>query len=192
MRFKAFQNFSFGKLIDKNKKDKTETEEVLATEVTEIEDNDSVKTGEHSQEPAGTDDIILGAEDITIRPHGPAEELSIEPEDMQNDASITLDEVDGEESTTLGEEVNISEVSAEKTTALKEAPVAVDPAPAEEKNEAKPDEGDSLNNLFSTEEDEENPLASLINSLPDVTVQELMDDLEEIQRIINEWRPSTK
>jgi hypothetical protein len=198
MRIKAFQNFSIGKLIEKNKKDKPGAEDAPIPEITEIKDNingqaeDVENATEKLDELSGKAGIIVEADDIPVRPHGPTAELSVEPEDLNNDVGLTLDEVDGEESTTLGEEVNISEVSAEKTTALKEAPVAADPAPAEEKNEAKPDEGDSLNNLFSTEEDEENPLASLINSLPDVTVQELMDDLEEIQRIINEWRPSTK
>ena len=62
----------------------------------------------------------------------------------------------------------------------------------EEKKEAKPDDADSLNNLFSSEEEEENPLAGLINSLPDVTARELMDDLAEIQRIIKEWKPNPK
>ena len=62
----------------------------------------------------------------------------------------------------------------------------------EEKKEEKPDDDDSLNNLFSNDEEEENPLASLINSLPDVTARELMDDLAEIHRIIKEWRPSSK
>ena len=47
-----------------------------------------------------------------------------------------------------------------------------------------------LNSLFSMNEEEENPLAALINSLPDVTVRELMDDLDEIHRIIKEWKPN--
>ena len=47
-------------------------------------------------------------------------------------------------------------------------------------------EVDSLNNLFSQDEEEENLLANLINSLPEVTAQELLDDLQEINEIIRE------
>jgi hypothetical protein len=62
-------------------------------------------------------------------------------------------------------------------------------APAEaEKEPAKEEESDSLNSLFSQEDDEENPLAALINSLPDVTVEELLADLQEIKEVIQEWR----
>ncbi|MCX7912272.1 MAG: hypothetical protein N2506_04850 [Dehalococcoidales bacterium] len=47
--------------------------------------------------------------------------------------------------------------------------------------------GVSFSELFSTDEDDENPLASLINSLPDVTTEEIMEDIEEVKRIIEEW-----
>jgi hypothetical protein len=85
------------------------------------------------------------------------------------------------------------------TAAPKAEPVAavLDPAPPEVKledtKESQPDENDdSLNKLFSDQEEEENPLASLIANLPDVTVQELMDDLEEIKKIIREWKANSK
>jgi hypothetical protein len=45
---------------------------------------------------------------------------------------------------------------------------------------------DSLSNLFNQDEEEENPLAALINSLPDVSAQELLDDLQEIKDIIRD------
>ncbi len=52
------------------------------------------------------------------------------------------------------------------------------------------DDSDDLSNLFSQEEEEEHPLANLINFLPDVSVQELVDDIEEIKSIIKEWQQS--
>jgi hypothetical protein len=190
MRFKAFKNFSIGKVKDKNEKGKSVSEEEAVAEVTEIEDKANAPAAKPPQDP-GTADIILGADDVPIRPHGPAAELSIEPEDLEDNTGA-LDEEDNDGAVKPGEEVKTTEISVEKASAPKEAPAAAAPAPAPEKTEAKTDEGDSLNNLFSTEEDEENPLASLINSLPDVTAQELMDDLEEIHRIIKEWRPSAR
>ena len=62
-------------------------------------------------------------------------------------------------------------------------------APNEPKAEPDPLGGDnSLANLFSQEEEEENPLASLINALPNVAASELMDDLQEIRDIIEQER----
>jgi hypothetical protein len=201
MRFKAFKNFSIGKLRDKNKKDEPEAEDSPTPEIAEIKDKIKGKTSgvakadEPSPKLSPNAGIILEADDIPIRPHGPAGELSLEPEELEHDVSLTLDDVDSD-SIKLGEEVEISEVDAVKAAASKAPPPAVAAVPAEVKPEAKqetkPDENDSLNNLFSDEEVEENPLASLIESLPDVTVRELLDDLEEIKRIIKEWRPSSK
>jgi hypothetical protein len=49
-------------------------------------------------------------------------------------------------------------------------------------------DAESLKALFDSHEEEENPLAKLINSLPDITVDELMDDLKEIKDIIRDWQ----
>ena len=49
-------------------------------------------------------------------------------------------------------------------------------------------DADSLKALFTSEEKEVNPLVSLINSLPDITIDELMDDLKEIKGIIRDWQ----
>ena len=50
------------------------------------------------------------------------------------------------------------------------------------------DAGNSLSGIFSEDEEEENPLANLIKSMPEYTTQEIVEDLNEIQRIIHEWR----
>ena len=52
------------------------------------------------------------------------------------------------------------------------------------------DDSESLSNLFNDDEEEENPLEKLINSLPDVSTQELIDDLNEIKGIIKDWQQS--
>ena len=46
---------------------------------------------------------------------------------------------------------------------------------------AEPDDGDDL---FGMEEEEENPLVGLIASLPEVTVDELMQDMADIKEIL--------
>lgn len=208
MRFKALRDFSVDIFKDKPKKykpkrDKPGVEDAQAVEITEIEakingkTKDMEKSAKKLKGPTTKDGIAIPADDIPVRPHGPAAELSLEPEDLQKSAGITLDDEEIDDSVKLGEEVKITEVSTEKVAvAPKGVPAAVAVAPVaekkEEKKEEKPDDADSLNSLFSSDEEEANPLASLINSLPDVTARELMDDLAEIQRIIKEWRPSSK
>jgi hypothetical protein len=200
MHLKVFDKLSRGNLIDKRKKDKigapAEPDQELKENEAEMHD-----TGEA---------ITLPSDVIPIRPHGPVAELTLDEEEQQNTAGITLDEVEINDSTKLGEDIKIAEVTAVKAmaappgaqaTVTPNIPAAVTttapvtekkPDSQEAKKEEKTQDADSLKNLFNTEEEEENPLASLINSLPDVSVREIMDDLAEIQRIIKEWRPSRK
>jgi hypothetical protein len=140
------------------------------------------------------------------RPHGPAGELSLEEVNDQN-GDIALVEInDNPDNIKVGEvkpsvipKENLSaKPSGFKTTKIgaNGADAAVAPAaiqqPAAEKPEEKPADPskNDLNSLFSTDEEEENPLAALINNLPDVTARELLDDLDEIHRIIKEWKPN--
>jgi hypothetical protein len=91
------------------------------------------------------------------------------------------------------EATQVKDIQAEGTPA-EATPAEASAAPekpGETEKEIKPDAGgvdDSLNNLFSDQEEEENPLANLIKSLPDVTAGELIDDLKEIKGIIKEWQ----
>jgi hypothetical protein len=203
MRIKAFKNLSIGKLRDRDRKAPSGVKDEPAPEITEIEDKikektgDDARGGERTQETSPQAKITPGADDIHVRPHGPAAELTVEPEDPKQDIDLTLDELD-DNSISLGGEIKISEVG-ESVSTPKEGPAADVPDPAvpevklEDTEKSQPDENnDSLNNLFSDQEEEENPLASLVAALPDVTVQELMDDLEEIKRIIREWKPTSK
>ncbi len=198
MRIKALKNLSIGKTKNKSKKVDIEADDSEIPEISEIKEGEKEDTtGQKKQEPSRQTDTIPEPDDIIAKPHGPVAELSIEPEDLENDSGFTLDELDDNDSLKLGEEIKISEVTAESTVPSPEEAPTVATAPAnvakpEEQQETKLDDGDSLNNLFSEDEEEENTLASLINSLPDVSIQELMDDLEEIHRIIKEWRPTSK
>jgi hypothetical protein len=68
--------------------------------------------------------------------------------------------------------------------------MSINEKPAEEKKPAvnTVDPGNPLSGLFIDDEEEENPLANLIKSLPDYTTQEIVEDLKEIKRIIHEWQ----
>lgn len=48
--------------------------------------------------------------------------------------------------------------------------------------------GDEYSDLFGDEEEDEDPLASLVSSLPEVTVQELFDEAKEVNELLREWR----
>ena len=52
------------------------------------------------------------------------------------------------------------------------------------------DEGDSFSNLFSQEEEEENPLAGLITSLTDVAAGELIEEAQEVKTLLGKWQKS--
>ena len=68
-----------------------------------------------------------------------------------------------------------------EVTAEAEVPAKAEAAtkPEVKPNPTDPITDDSISDLFSHEEEEVNPLVNLINSLPDVTAQELIDDLKE-------------
>ncbi len=114
-------------------------------------------------------------EDTPPQPHGPLDELTIGPEDQLLEAD---DEV--EVSTMFGkpeEEVKVVEVEATEVSATEA-----------QKEPVEDEDSNSLKGLFSDDEEEENPLANLINSMPDVNAQELVNELEEIKEIIKEWQ----
>jgi hypothetical protein len=96
-------------------------------------------------------------------------------------------------------EVKLTEAKATEVKTAAEATEAVKPAEAKAADTAPATPADTtaasatagskeddLSQLFSQDEEEENPLAALINALPDVSAQELLDDLQEIKMIIRE------
>ena len=179
-----FKNFTIGK-----SKDKTETKEAentTAGKIAEMEEKINGRTKnleETAQQLQGLSGETTAEEDVDAKPHGPLSELTIEPEDKLAESDDFIAEVDTSDED--GEEIKVVEVNADSVPPLE----AEGEEKTETKKEAKPeDTADSLNNLFSDDEEEENPLANLINSLPDVTVEELMVDLNEIKGIINEWQ----
>lgn len=213
MRFKSFK---MGNPNKKPEEDKAEPDDATVTKVAGIEEkiNNKIKDLEKTeQQLKGLSEVSKDPEegdDALPKPHGPLSELTVETgdelldEDTKEDIGNLLDETD--------EEVTIVEVStkaAKATETEKTSSETVNPAETEELNtetaqvaeenepkqevETEPekeDDSNSFNNLFSSEEEEVNPLANLINSLPDVTVHELLDDLQEINEIMQERRES--
>lgn len=189
MRFRKFQ---IGKPREKPEKDDAEAESITVEQISEMEEKINGRTknlekkAQQLQGLSGENGATGDNGEALPGPHGPLAELTIEPGDERGKAEDFDAEVDVLEEG--GEEVRVVEVSGESPDPPKDEKEA---KPEEAEKEAKPDEADdSINSLFSEEEEEENPLANLINSLPDVTATELIDDLNEIKKIIKEWQQS--
>jgi hypothetical protein len=207
MRFKGLKGFTIGKSKEKPEDENVNTNNATAAQIAEMEEKISSRTKGLEDTAQKLQDLNEAVEkpkedeDSRPKPHGPLSELSVEPEDQTMDVDLDADvstsdllDEDGAETPVIeanelkledadaspsNDEVKVVEVNSEEAT------------PAAEKTEPKPDDaGDSFNNLFDDEEEEVNPLANLINSLPDVTPQELLDDLDEIKEIMKEWQQS--
>ncbi len=172
MKFKLF-----GK--DKSKVEKKSPKsKAAASQIAELDEKlngwtDNLKqTGEKLQKRS--ENAGEAAESETTHPHGPIKELSLEAEGALENGDETSDED--------LEDVNLIEVQGEGEGLPEAEPL---PTP-------KPEGGDfgsdSFKKLFVNEEDDENPLANLIQSLPEVTINELEDDLREIKDIIKDWQ----
>jgi hypothetical protein len=145
------------------------------------------------------DQLIQSIEEdgTTVKPHAPLGELSLDAEqDLDAVETPLTEEGTAEEE---GEAVKLVELKAEPPAAAAVAAAAPPPpqpqpaAPEVKKDAAgKPadpmDISATINSVFTDVEDEENPLANLIKTLPDVAATELMDDLKEINDIMKDWK----
>jgi hypothetical protein len=197
MGFKGIKGFGLSKTKDKNNtKSDTPTDSV---KVIQMKDQVSIKTKLPEEPEQKLNGLIANSVVEATGPHGPIGELSLEPAGIDKKESPDDDIVlpgGGEpiiKVVEMSKKPDANKVAAANgVSAVPKAPEVKaqekPPAPAV-KPEVKPISAeDSLSNLFSSHEEEANPLASLISSLPDVTAQELVDDLNEIKGIIKEWQ----
>lgn len=189
MRFKPLK---LGKSKDESKEDTIEFDAATAEQLNEINESISSRTRSLEETTQRLQDLsdtlnYFSDEDDTPKPHGPLVELTVEPEDKMMD--IDLDTMPDEELLdTSADEIKVVEVSKQATKPAKLTESGKSPQDVAIKPDAAESEDDSFSNLFGTEEEESNPLATLINSLPDVSAQEIIDDLEEIKNIIKDNR----
>jgi len=114
-----------------------------------------------------------------VGPHGPLVELEVEPSSGQESAESTGADA-------IGEVTAAAPAQSAAVAKMEDIPPAPPPpAPPAATADAASNDA-SLSNLFSQEEEDENPLAALINSLPNVSAKELVNDLNEIKSIIRE------
>jgi hypothetical protein len=98
-------------------------------------------------------------------PHPPIKELSLEAEDPLAEDGSEDDEVD----------INVVKLEPQNP-------------PMNEAGGKNNSMSESFKQLFESDDDEANPLANLIESLPEVTIDELQEDLKEIKNIIKDWQ----
>jgi hypothetical protein len=206
MRFKPLKNAKPGKTKEppEPEPDDDEFKVIAANRIADMEKRIHIKTKDLEKKAQQIQGLSPKADqansngDIATGPHEPLGELTLETDENINSVMSLADIADDDESEEDDEVIKLVEVKAakaappEKDEEEEEPPVktGVDTkGPSGKNDEIKLDDsGDSLNDLFNREEDEENPLANLIKSLPDVTAQELIDDIKEIEGIINEWQ----
>jgi hypothetical protein len=189
--------FKLGKPKEKRDKDKVDVaiKDIAAERIEKMEQRIYGRARDLEEKAQQIQGLAEKSDDITARPHGPISELTLDTVDKSSDVMRVVKLNDSDDSDEDEDTVKLVEVSAINAPTVKAAPAKVTEAkaapgkPPEAAKEAQPDEdSDSLGNLFKQQEDEVNPLANLIHSLPDVTVEELAEDLNEIKRIIKEWQ----
>ena len=216
MRFKSFKIGKTGEKTEEvtAKEEPVTTEEVADME--EKINNKTKKLKDAEMQLKGLTDaakIPEEDEDEVPGPHGPLIELTVDPgnelADLDTEAELnTLMDTDekGEEQE---QDINVVEVinkdtvkvadkTADKTAGkTTDEPVNKSSDEVEGKDKSEKDKEakledapknnkDDFSSLFSDEEEEINPLSNLINSLPEVSAQELLNELEEIKGIIRE------
>jgi hypothetical protein len=177
-----FPGIKFGKTKDKDQQAVTDKAAQIAELEGQIKNStDNLKQTEKKlKKLSGKVGDILDVE--PVRPHGPIQELTLEPEDIAKGA-VATEETAAAAPKETAEAVKVVE-------APPQAPAIVAP-PAVTKEKSKTEDllgGDSLKALFTSEEEEENPLSALIMSMPEVTIDELEEDLREIKEIIKDWQ----
>lgn len=176
-----FKGLKFGKKKDKEK-GKAPAVDAAVTPMAELEEQlkdrtNSLAQTENKLKKLSDESSGVEIDVLSEHPHGPIDELSIEPTDSLS--GVDTDEPEDIEANHEKEQVDDSLIEQ-------------DPVPKKSFNSegaAKTNlDADSLKALFTSQIEDENPLTSLINSLPDVSIDELMDDLKEIKDIIRDWQ----
>ena len=206
MGFRGIKGFGLGKTKDTSDEKPAEVAKVVQMKDTLDANTKSLEENEQKLASLITDNEL----NSKTGPHGPIGELTLDTENADaeqeiddevmsvgdSEPIIKVVEMTKKEEPIKGFVTDVVSDSPEKAKSkVMEKPESpsgtsgVKTEPASGILDAKPNiADDSLGNLFSSQEEEVNPLANLINSLPDVTVQELVDDLNEIRGIINEWQ----
>jgi len=151
--------------------DGAEEKDPLVAQITNLEELVNKRTKdleEARQQLSGLHDTTKSFDGDDSKDESPVEELFTLPNQVKDEPSAVSEKeqpVELIDTASLMGETNVEE---------------------DEQEEKK--ENDAPLNFFSTDEDVENPLASLINSLPEVTTQELVAEAKQVTTMLREWQ----
>jgi len=207
MRLKNFKGLPLGKLKEKEAESGVVIEGPTAEQLSEMQKKLNGRKKDLEAATRQIQDLVSISEmdiddDEPIGPHGPIQELTLEdipeededilapPEDMnENEPAVHTMKIKTSVSADVPEED--LELKEMMDTSLQEGTDSETEGSNEaEKQEGETDLSNSFGDRFEDDEDDENPLAALIKNMPDVSVQELIDDIDEIKGIIKEWQHS--
>lgn len=208
MRFKSFK---IGKIGEKSDEETVQEETVSLTEVADMEEQMASKTQklkDAEKQLKGLTDFTKVSEedeDEIPGPHGPLIELTLEPgndltdpetevelntlpsnENEDSEQDIKIVKLDNKDTVKVADKTDNESADKDKKNEKSEQGEDTKPDEKTEPAKAPLDINDGFSNLFSNEEEEVNPLANLISSLPEVSAEELINELEEIKNIIQE------
>ncbi len=163
----------------------TGAEETLVNQITSLEELVQKRTAELEEAKAQLQQLVTttDAPDQGGGPVGPLAATAGGADEAESEAQVevlftTPNQPRGELV------VPAEEVSGE----AKDEVVAAEPADKAEAVEvAKDGAGASPTDLFSYEDEEENPLTALISALPEVSATELLREAKEIERLLHQW-----
>lgn len=208
MRLKNFKGLPLGKLKEKEAESGVVIEGTTAEQLTEMQKKlngrkkDLEDATRQIQDLASISEMDID-DDEPIGPHGPIQELTLE-DIPEEDEDILKPPEDTDESVPAVQMVKIKAPTPagapgenEELQEILDVSLPDDGENDEEesdeedeKQEGETDLSNSFSDLFGDDEDDENPLAALIKNMPDVSAQELIDDIAEIKGIIKEWQHS--
>jgi len=190
MRFKISK---FTKTHEIPEEEPVQDENATFTEVVGMEEKIINKTRElqdAAKQLKGLYDSAISTEedeDDTPVLHGPLIELTVEPVenlvdlDAETEASRSIDTSEKEQKIIV---VALSNKKPVKATNKRKKEIKNKQGEATKQDDMPQRGNDESGNFFSAVEEEPNPLANLIKTLPEVSTQEILNELEEIKEII--------
>ena len=195
MRLKSFKGLSTGKVKEKEAESGIVIEGTTADQLVRMEKKLTGRKKDLEDATRQIQDLSTltddYADDEPIGPHGPLQELTLE--DIPDDDDLLELPVDFPQNVEapVVTKLEVSAAPPQPDSEIKDIidVAAIDASENEDAEQpGKIDFSDPFSDLFEDDGEDENPLAALIRNLPDVSVEELVDDLTEIKNIIREWQ----
>ena len=157
--------------MEKSAQDTAEEKDPLVTQITNLEGlvNKRTKDLEEARKQLSElHETTESSDEDDDKDGSPVEELFTQPNQAKSEPAAVSAEaqpVESKDAESLMEKTDVEEGEPEEKT-----------------------EDDATSDLFSSDDEEENPLAGLIGSLPEVTTRELVEDAKQVTTMLREWQ----